>query len=171
MGTICGNSKKPKIVDSKIFFNIDQSQVNSNPNTPNYKTPVKLEFTLDNCESHHKYQIQAKMNNKNEAFNTEVATIKQKGITFNTCYICDYYFERQQYLNIILLKDSKPDKNIKVILGIVVGSPNSTYKTPIGSKGENIIISAQSLKDTDSFIGFDFIVKTNNNMNFSHINN
>ena len=176
MGSVCENGKrKPKLVNRRIFFNIEECQVNkpSNPSNSaqNYKTPVKLEFTLDNCESHHKYQIQATMNNKNEAFNTEVATIKQKGITFNTCYICDYYFERQQYLNITLLKDSKPDKNIKVILGIIVGSLNSTYKTPIGSKGENIIINAQSLKDTDSFIDFDFIVKTNNNFDFSDINN
>ena len=110
------------------------------------------------------------MNDNNEPFYTEIAIVNQNIITFNTCYICDYFFERQQYLNIELLKNNKIVGNNKVTLGIIVGSPNCTYKIPIGSKGESILITAQSLKDKDSFIDFDFILK-NNNIDFSNINN
>ena len=168
MGSECS---KKTIVKSKTFFNINRSQTfNNNYNYQNYKTPIKLEFTLDGCEKQ-KYQIKITMGDNIDIFSTEIASVKQKIVTFNTCYICDYFFERQQYFNIKLLKNGIGDGNIKVPLGIIVGSPNSTYKTKIGIKGENLIIGAQSIKDTDSYIDFDFEVKSMNNINFGNINN
>ena len=164
-------SSQPKLIEKKTYFHFNQSQIVDKANNyQNYKTPVKLDFTLEGCQINHKYQIEVIMNDNNETFYTENALIKQNVVTFNTCYICDYFFERQQYLNIQLLKNNQTDGINKVTLGTIVGSPNCTYKISIGSKGENIIINAQSLKDTDSFIDFDFIVK-NNNIDFSDINN
>ena len=169
---LCESTNSKKILNSQIFFNINHNQMdNKNNNYQNYKMPVKLEFTLENCEVRHKYQIGVIMTDSNESTFTEIANITQKNITFNTCYICDYFFERQQYLNINLMKDNMNKGNVKVALGNIVGSPNSTYRTAIGQNNESIIISAQSINDTDSYIDFDFKVKSLNNLDFGDINN
>ena len=49
-------------------------------------------------------------------------------LSFNTCYICDYFFERQQYLNITILQNGQTYGYSKIPLGIIAGSPKSTYK-------------------------------------------
>ena len=168
----CDSSKPKKILKSQIYFNINNKQITNKANNyQNYKMPVKLEFTLENCEIHHKYQLKIIMTDSNESTLTEEANVIIKNMTFNTCYICDYFFERQQYLNISLLKDNLMKGSIKVALGNIVGSPNSIYRTSIGPKDENIIINAQSINDTDSYIDFDFMVRNLNNIDFGDINN
>ena len=167
----CENAK-PKIMRSRAYFNINHDTTNIKTNKyQNYKTPVKLEFTLDGCENYCKYLIKVTMTDNNDTFSSEEEVVRQRIITFNTCYICDYFFERQQYFNIQLIKDGEPNGKIKVALGIIIGSPNSTYKTIIGNKNETLIINAQSIKDTDSYIDFDFIVKSTNNIDFDNIDN
>ena len=166
----CENSKQ-KIMKRRAYFNVNHGTNNIKTNKyQNYKTPVKLEFTLDGCENQCNYQIMVTMTDNNDTFLTEEVVVKQRIITFNTCYICDYFFERQQYFNIQLIKDGKPREKFKVALGIIVGSPNSTYKTTFGNN-ESLIINAQSVKDTDSYIDFDFIVKSSNNIDFNVIDN
>ena len=168
----CDSTKPKRSSVSKTYFNITHSQTNNKINNyQNYKTPVKLEFTIEGCENRHKYQILVEMSDNNERSSTEVAYAQQRILTFNTCYICDYFFERQQYLFIQLLKDGNIEGSIKPTLGIIVGSLNSTYRTVIGSKNENIIITAQGIKDIESYIDFDFLVKSLNNIDFSDIKN
>ena len=169
----CESTKhKPQIIQSKTFFNINRGQTNIKTNNyQNYKTPVKLEFTLEGCQNRHEYQILVIMSDSNDSFSTEAINANQSIATFNTCYICDYFFERQQFLNIQLLKNRVECGKIKVAMGIIVGSPKSTYRTQIGYKNENIVITAQSINDTDSYIDFDFVVRNMNNINFDNINN
>ena len=154
-----------------IFFNIHKTDINKENQYQNYKTPIKLEFNLEGCEKNNKYQIKVMMNDSNKPFLTEIAKVFQQIMTFNTCYICEYFFERHQHLNIRLFKNGEHIGNAKTTLGMIVGSPNSTYKTVIGSKGENIVINAQSLNDVNSYIDFDFIVKPDNRIDFSENNN
>ena len=165
-------SSNPKLIKSKTFFNINRGQTNINKiNYQNFKTPVKLEFTLEGCESHHQYLINVIMTDSNDSFSTEEIKANKNIATFNTCYICDYFFERQQYLNIKLIKDGVIYGSIKVVMGIIVGSPKSTYKTQIGKKNENIVITAQSINDTDSYIDFDFVVRCMNYIDFGNNKN
>ena len=127
----CEGSKQ-KILRSKTFFNMDIDEpIAKMNNSQNYKTPVKLEFTIDGCEIGHKYQINIQSKENPNIFSTESAVVKQNIVTFNTCYICQYFFEKQQYLNLEILKDGKIYKNINPSLGVIVGSPQSTYRTNI----------------------------------------
>ena len=163
---------KDRIVQSQIFFNIDLNETaNKLNNYNNYKTSVKLEFTIDGCEINHRYQIIIKGKSDQNQFSTENALMRQSSITFNTCYICDYYFERQQQLELIVVKD---DDNLyataKPTLGIIVGSPNSTYKVNLPPKSESIIITAQGINNTNSYIDFNFIIN-NKGVDFRDIKN
>ena len=168
---ICETSKQ-KILRSKTFFNMDIDEpIAKMNNSQNYKTPVKLEFTIDGCEIGHKYQINIQSKENPNIFSTESAIVKQNIVTFNTCYICQYFFEKQQYLNLEILKDGKIYKNINPSLGVIVGSPQSTYRTNIAPNLEDIIINAQSINNTNSFINFQFNVKSNSNIDFSNIKN
>ena len=167
----CETSKQ-KILSSKAFFNmdIDDSDITMN-NAQKYKTPVKLEFTLDGCEINHKYQINIQSKENPNIFSTESAIVKQNIVTFNSCYICQYFFEKQQYLNLHILKDGTTYKTLTPSLGAIVGSPQSTYRENIAPNREDIIINAQSINNTNSFINFHFKVNSNSNIDFSNINN
>ena len=169
-------SSKDKIIGSKTFFNINLGETsNKINNSSNYKTPVKLEFTLDGCEANHIYQVNIRGKSDPNQFSTEAAFIKpstkQLIVTFNTCYICEYYFERQQHLELNVIKDGNPYSTVNPTLGIIIGSPNSTYRINLPSKPESIIINAQAVNNTNSFIDFNFKVKTNKNVDFGDIKN
>ena len=110
------DSSKPRLMTSQCYFNINNYQ---NNNKGNCKTPIKMEFTLENGEMKHKYQLAVTMEENNNMFNTEVAFITQNSIAFNSCYICNYFFERQQYLNITLLKDGKVNTSRVITLGLL----------------------------------------------------
>ena len=172
----CESSPKDKIIGSKTFFNMNIGETsNKINNSNNYKTPVKLEFTLDSCEVNHRYQVNIRGKSDPNQFSTEVAFIKpstkQLIVTFNTCYICEYYFERQQHLELSVIKDGNSYATVNPTLGIIIGSPNSTYRINLPSKRESIVINAQAVNNTNSFIDFIFKVKTNQNVDFGDIRN
>ena len=172
MGCKSINSSPKKIIQKQQFFSIDMGKAYQGPNIyKNYKTPIKLVFTLEGCANNHKYQILIIMDDSNNKFKTEIMTAARNVVEFNSCYICNYFFERQQYFYITLLKDGIEYGNIKVALGLIVGSPKNTYRTEIGKEKEKIIITAQNINDTDSYISFDFIVKSMENTDFQNINN
>ena len=172
MGCESANSSSKKIIQSQTFFSFDTGQRDiTNNKYQNYKTPVKLGFILEGCANYHKYQILVIMADNNNKFTTEILNANENFVKFNSCYICNYFFERQQYLYIKLLKNGIESGDIKVALGTIVGSPKNIYRTEIGKEKENIIVIAQSIKETDSFINFDFIVKAMETIDFQNINN
>ena len=154
MGTLC---QQRKILQKKAYFKEVQSD---DPTFQNLKTKVKLEFTIRSIEKNQNYQIKAFFTNKpNDIFITEVVHSTHSLITFNTCYICDYFFERNQNMTISLIKGSLLEGTIKVTLGNIVGSPNSCYKNSI-SNGTNIVITAQGISNTNSFVEIEFSVNS-----------
>ena len=99
MGNQC---KERKILKKKAFFK-EEGDIETQT-FQNLKTKVKLEFTITNIEKNHNYQINAFFINKqNDIFTTEVVYSTYNLITFNTCYICDYFFERNQIMTISLI--------------------------------------------------------------------
>ena len=153
---ICDKGKK---IPKRIYYNMEQDQ-NQIQALGDKKTRVKLEFTIEGLQKNSKYGITANFSdNPNNFFNTETVRCVNQIITFNTCYICDYFFERYQNLTISLLKDSVVQGTITVILAQIITSPNSRYKIAIGNSS-NITISAQGISDSNSCIEFDFKVTT-----------
>ena len=140
-------SNRPRLIKKEIYFQkIDSEQQNRENNYQNFKTPVKLEFILQNIKIGDIYKIHITVPNAVETFFTEEMKATSKIITFNTCYICDYFFERQQYLNISLIRNGKNKGYVRIPLGIIIGSPKSTYSTEIASSKENLTIKSKSFK-------------------------
>jgi hypothetical protein len=134
------------------------------------KSKVKLEFTIENIEINHKYAIEAKFLNSQftDVFTTETVNSHNNIIIFNTCYICDYFFEKRQNLQISLFNNSIKEGTIQLPLGQIVGSHDSTFKQKIG-KNTFIIISAQGISDENAYIEFNFTTQCISYFDFSKI--
>ena len=142
MGSIC---KSAKTVQSRSYW-IDRQDTNQSiipRDYNNMKSNIKLEFTIENIEKNHKYQVGIIFAGE-QPFYTETVLSQMFLITFNTCYIGSYFFEKQQHLTIKLLKDGKENGSLNTSLGGIVGSIGSVFK---GSINNNVIIkiSAQGL--------------------------
>jgi len=142
MGSVC---EQPKLAKKRTFFHegtMNEEKLNNN-DFLNIKSKVKLEFTIENIEINHKYKIEAKFlsSHYTDNFTTEAVNSHNKIIIFNSCYICDYFFEKRQNLQISLIKDSQKEGSIQLPLGQILGSRGSTFKQKIGKKAF-IIISA-----------------------------
>ena len=167
-----GCEANPRLSRKGIFFKKMESGTNMSGNAyRNFKTPVKLEFILQNLEEGNKYQVAVQLPEAKSNFMTEEITSPKSGIiSYNTCYICDYFFERQQCLNIIAFKDKLPCGNSMIPLGIIVGSPKSTYTTKLKSSLINMTIRAKGLNDTNSFMDIIFSAQNLDN-DFTQIKN
>ena len=161
MGSIC---ESPNVKTKKTYFN-ETNETDSNinllesiQNTQILKTKVKLEFTIEGIEINRKYQVQFQsIDNLSNNFITETVISHTNIITFNTCYICDFFFEKQQSFNVTLIKDSGFKGSLEVSLGNIVGSPGSCFKQLI-NENTYIIITAQGLTNSDSHVEFLFIL-------------
>ena len=169
MGSICESSN---LKTKKTYFNeTNESDCNINlfesiQNSQNLKTKVKLEFTIEGIEINRKYQIQFQSkDNLSNNFITEAVISHTNIITFNTCYICDFFFGKQQSFNVTLIKDSGYKGSIEVSLGNIVGSPGSCFKQLI-NVNTYIIITAQGLTNSDSHVEILFIL---NNIPDNHL--
>ena len=101
---------------------------------------IKLVFTLDNCILDSEYQVLL------SPFYTEKAICKENFIEFNNYYKCEFYFGRPQSIQIVVLKNGITLGSIKTFLSIIVGSPNSIFRSIISDGNpEFISISAQSI--------------------------
>ena len=156
MGTVCD---RPKIAKQKTFFreNTMKEEKINNFNFQNMKSKLKLEFTIENIEINHKFKIEAKFLDSQftDVFTTEEVKSHNNIIIFNSCYICDYFFEKRQNLQISLIKDSQKEGTIQLPLGQIVGSRGSTFKQKIGNNSF-IIITAQGISNENAYIEFNF---------------
>ena len=152
MGSAC---ERPKYAKKRIFF-LEESNGNNYQSFSfkDMKTKVKLEFEIENIEINHKYQLEARfLQGQTKVFKTETVQSHNNRIIFNSCYICDYFFEKRQNLEITLIKDYKKIGNIQLPLGQIVGSPGSTFKQLI-DQNSYIIITAQGISDANSYLEF-----------------
>ena len=147
---ITGQKKMPR---AKSYFVMPEDQTNQNSNNK-----VKLEFGVDGCKSNSKYQVECEFLNTNiPPFFTETVKSHQNIVIFNTCYICDFFFERQQMMRISIIRNGNNIGSITPFLSTIISSPNSTFRTNLFQGAKEIIsISAQGICDTNSFIFFNF---------------
>ena len=155
----CHSSNK-KYVISRQFFEMDKNKQVNECQTHNNK--IKLEFTIQNCSVYNKYQIMAEFLYSNiQPFYTENIKTQQNFVTFNTYYICDFFFERQQLMRISVLKNGKNIGIISPFLGMIIGSKNSTFNTNISPDKEELIsISAEGLNSYNTLLRVNFLIKT-----------
>ena len=141
----------PKVLTSpKIYFD-ERKELEESINPLNHKdlkTHIKLEFSLENIETNYNYQIIVKFQEQSPFF-TEAILGKFQRITFNKCFICDYYFEKKQLLDITLLKNGIQYGSLKVTLGNIVGSIRSIFKGSFNNQ-IRINIAAEEIIEDDT---------------------
>ena len=147
--------KTNKLSKSKTYYKIGKSYQNS-------QDKIKLEFSLENCEYNSRYSIFVQ--DGKEVFETETVNCHYNPIIiFNTFYICNFTFERKQILIIIIKKNNNIIGTFQPALGLIVGSKNCTLVEKVNSEGPELIkITGQGITDTNSFLYFNFFIKTNN---------
>ena len=150
----------PKMKKKRTFFDVEE-----NPNQQqleqyhNKKTQIKLEFTITGIQSGHRYQIHTTFIELNDKFLTEAVNSHGNIITFNKCKLCDFYFEKEQIINITLIKDSMSEGFISIPLGQIVGSSKKPFESPIGKNGTKIIITTEEIMDSKSYLDVQFDVQ------------
>ena len=135
MGSKCFRPK-PILQTKKCYFDVKEADPKSLATSMvKQKSKIKLEFTIENCQGNHRYQINSTfIESHSSPFTSENVLFKSNklnqlnSITFNSRLICDFLFEKTQTLIINLMKDSIIVGSKNIILGNIVGSPNSTYK-------------------------------------------
>ena len=136
MGTIC---KQAHTVQAKKYF-IDRKDTNESivPGSRfnSRKSNIKLEFTIENIEINHLYQIKVNISDQ-DPFATEKVRSHNPIITFNTRFMGCYYFEKLQILTLTLFKDERENCSIRISLGAIVGSKENVFKV---ASNNNVII-------------------------------
>ena len=150
MGTIC---KTPRLLQARKYWvdrKYTETSIVPTQRFNKLKSNIKLEFTIENIEKRHSYQIQVNLQDE-PPFYTEKVLSQGPLITFNTCYIGSYFFEKQQLLKIFLLKDDINNGSLSVSMGGIVGSIGSVYKGSL-NKTTTIKISAQGVSEDESYV-------------------
>ena len=143
--------KSPKVLTTpKIYFeDRKELQESISPIKPvELKSNIKLEFSLENIDKNHNYQIIAKIQGQTPFF-TEIILGQSEKITFNKSFICSYFFEKKQLIDVSLIKDGTQYGSLNLTLGNIVSSIRSIYKGSFNNKIK-INISAEEIGE-DNF--------------------
>ena len=136
--------------------NIQQDDIN------NLREKIKLEFTIQNS-SNAFYSINVILfDEQNINFNSEnKQSHAELSLKFEKFLVCDYYFEKQQNLQITINKNNQPI-NINTTLGCIIGARHSTYTNKF-SGNETLIIKGEKMGQNDDFLEVKFALKENGN--------
>ena len=165
-----GSCFSQKRISKEYYFNVEESGYSTiSSSEKNNSSKQKLEFTINNCEEGHTYQIFSTLNdNISSPYKSEKVspTSNSNSITFKACLIFDYFPDRKQMLYIDLLKDSNLLINVKTQMDNIVNSSGHFSNAKIC---EDISIKAfgQNIIDDKKIVEFDFEVENLNKINFS----
>jgi len=136
--------------------NIQQDDIN------NLREKIKLEFTIQNS-SNAFYSINVILfDEQNINFNSEnKQSHAELSLKFEKFLVCDYYFEKQQNLQITINKNNQPI-NINTTLGCIIGARHSTYTNKFLGN-ETLIIKGEKMGQNDDFLEVKFTLKENGN--------
>ena len=161
---------------SKKYFNnlssSDKKQiVEDGDGLESLNEKVKLEFSLQNLIQNYSYSIKAKLINEDiSSYDSEQKRPHTNDcINFENFFVCDYYFERQQNIEIIIYKNDKPI-TINTTLGSIVGARFSTFIKKFEGN-EEIIIKAEKMGKSDLFVDIKFAMKENGQDNSNYFKN
>ena len=100
----------------KYFNNIDSENI-QNDDISSLNEKIKLNFYLQNTQKGNTYSISITLiDRKKINFNSENKKSQQNGnLIFDNFYVCDYFFEREQKIQIII-KSKKSRYNLMILI-------------------------------------------------------
>ena len=147
------------------YYNDYESMDQAGPNTSmrSMKEKIKLEFSVENSTGKlmgQVYSIQAKLYaNQVYKFYSELKPSPPYGnLTFESFFICDFFFEKEQNLQIILNINNNQQIPINKTLGCIVGSANSTHRHEY-TKNEFLIIKSKKIGEIVDVLNLNFYFK------------
>ena len=158
------NAKDMSNVKAIKYFNnlnVKENKQISEDNLESLNEKVKLEFSLQNAIHDFSYSIKANLiNEKSSSYNSEqTKPHTDNSIIFENFYVCDYYFEKEQKIQIIINKNNNPI-TINTTLGCIVGARYSTFIKKYEGN-ETLAIKAEKMGKNDLFVDIKFSMKEN----------
>jgi hypothetical protein len=155
-----GTSGETHVKAIKYFNEIEilDKSINQSLNyADNAQEKIKLGFSLRNCSKNISYSINGLLLGDNQCdFKSEEKKPANDEIDFEKFYVCDYYFEKEQNLQIIIYKDETPF-TILTTLATIIGSRHSEFMKQIEDK-EFLIIKAVKLGKDKSYVNIDICI-------------
>ena len=136
------------INQSKKYFNdlgfSEKPNNQGDAELDNLREKIKLEFSIINSIKAN-YSINVILfDAQNINFSSETKSSHAEAeINFEKFFVCDYYFERQQNIQIIINKNNYPI-SINTTLGCIIGARRSTYVYKFDGN-ETLIIKGQKM--------------------------
>ena len=151
------------------YFNNEESSEKKNINENDLESlneKIKLEFFLQNVKDGCIYSINAYFLDRNvNGFHSEQKqSHTNNNIVFENFYVCDYYFEIEQKIRIIINKNNRQIP-VDTTLGCIVGSRYSTF----GRKYEDnevLVVRAEKMGKNDSLVNIKFSLGEKEYTNF-----
>ena len=158
------NSKNMNDIKAiKYFNNLNPSEIKNIPedDIQSLNEKMKLEFSIKNAKEGTKYSISAHLlDRKIEDFKSEEKKPHtDNSISFEQFYVCDYYFEKEQKIQ-IKINRNKSSITVDTSLGGIIGSRQSTFIQKYDGE-ETLIIKADKMGKSDSLINIKFVIKKN----------
>ena len=154
----------------KYFNNLNQLNKNEagKDELESLNEKTKLEFALQNLIQGQTYNIKATLLDRNETpYNSEQKKPHTNNeIIFENFYICDYYFEKEQKIQIIIYKNNKPF-TINTTLGCIVGSRHCTFIKKFEGN-ETLVIKAEKMGKNDIVVDVKLSMKENGKDNSNY---
>lgn len=146
---------------SKHFFKDYTTTNNFAVNPGELQCRVKLSIQLTNANgttySYKAYDTSQKANKL--LVQSEDIAARAGSVTFNSVFIMEYFFEREQPLRIEILKNKSIKLDCDVTLGSIVGSRKNTLSKKLGKNTEEtIVIQATELKNNKQYVHLAFEV-------------
>ena len=159
MGT--GGSTNVKAV--KYFNEIETTNIKKMDSIKDLNQKLRLTFYLQNCENGCSYSINALLfETEKNNFSTEEKKAQDGEVSFENFYVCDYYFETLQNIQITIFRDDTIVNTFTTALGYIIGSKNNTLVKKIENQ-EIINIKSEKLGTDNSYIKINIEIKQENN--------
>ena len=151
----------------KYFNSIDSGNIQNDDDISSLNEKIKLNFYLQNTQKGNTYSINISLiDGKKIKFNSESKKSQQNGnIIFEKFYICDYFFEKEQKIQIIINKNNSPFK-VNTTLGCIIGSRFSTFIIKY-FQDEKLIVKAEKIGKNNAVINLKFSLNLDDkNLNY-----
>ena len=128
---------------------------------------IKLEFSIINA-SDASYIIEVKLfdDQLSDVISHRERARRNQTINFDTVFTCNFYFQKEQNLQITLNKNDVPI-DINLTLGQIVGSQNCTYVCKISEgEKESLVIKAEKLGNEDDLLDVKLSLKNEDDPNY-----
>ena len=155
----------PKIVKAVKYFNEIETTTNIKKvdSIKDINQKLRLTFYLQDCKNGCSYSINALLlETEKKDFSTEEKKAQDGEVSFENFYVCDYFFETLQNIQITIFRDDAVVITFTTALGYIIGSRNNTLAKKIENQ-EILNIKSEKLGTGNSYTKINIEIKQENN--------